>query len=380
MKTKFGAKLRFSIVSLLVLSFCTFINAQNAKIEYIAHASFVIQSSNGTRVLIDPYHSYRQMGYIFPKDLRADVTLLTHPHYDHDASMYMSENTPVYREAGEYRFKDILFKGIASKHSHAERMAKSGNQSYNTIWVVEVDDVQIAHLGDNEVLTEDEVKLLAEVDYIIGHPKDAYFDVFDVFDEVTYIPNHYLLPEVTKHTNWMQPIDGWLEGKEGVVKLESNTLYLKKEKNLTEILVFKPSPHVKEWSQNYYDTLAAIAEGYALLKKSENIDDALPLMDKAISATPYVMDGYLNKALLFSKNENHAGSIAILEKGFANVPDMDWGTQARVHKLLADAYIVTNQKEHAYQQYLWLRRHNRIVNINVSEAAKTFIAKYDKGM
>lgn len=377
MKNKFEAKLQLAIITLLVTVFCNFVNAQNAKIEYIAHAAFVIESVNGTRVLIDPYHSYRQMGYTFPENIKADITLITHPHYDHDASIYMSQNSPIYREAGQYRFKDISFKGIASKHSHAERMAKSGNQSYNTIWIVEVGDMRIAHLGDNEVLTKDEVELLAGVDYIIGHPNDAHFAVFD---EMTYIPNHYLLPEVTKHTNWMEPVDGWLEGKEGVVKLESNILHLKKEKKTAKILVFKPSPFVKEWSQNYYDTLAAIAEGIALLKKSKNIDDALPAMDKAISLTPYVMDGYLNKALLFSKKDDHAGSISILEKGFAKVPDMDWGNQARAHKMLADAYSATNQKELAYHQYLWLKRHNRIVNINVIEEAVTFIAEYEKGM
>lgn len=377
MKSKFKAKLQLAIISLFVLVFCNFVNSQNAKIEYIAHAAFVIESANGTRVLIDPYHSYRQMGFTFPEQINADITLITHPHYDHDASMYMSENSPVYREAGEYRFKDISFKGIASKHSHAERIAKSGNQSYNTIWIVAVGDVQIAHLGDNEVLTKDEVELLAGVDYIIGHPNDEHLAVFD---EVTYIPNHYLLPEVTKHTNWMQPVAGWLEGKDGVVKLESNIHPLKKEKKTADILVFKPSPIVKEWSQNYYDTLAAIAEGIALSKKSENSDDALIAMDKAIRLTPYVMDGYLNKALLLLKKDDHAGSILILEKAFAQVPDMDWGNQARAHKILADAYSATNQKELAYHQYLWLSRHNRIVNINVIEEAVTFIAAYEKGM
>jgi len=225
MKDKFKYRLRLrTIFTLLGMFFWTFIKAQNAKIEYIAHAAFIIESSRGTRVLIDPYHSYRRMGFTFPKNIEVDFTLITHPHYDHDASMYVSENTPVYREAGEYSFKDISFKGIASKHSHAERIKKSGNQSYNTIWLVDVGDVQIAHLGDNEVLTKEEVELLTGVDYIIGHPNDAHFAVFD---EGTYIPNHYLLPEITEHTNWMQPIDGWLKGKEGVVKLDSNNWNLK---------------------------------------------------------------------------------------------------------------------------------------------------------
>jgi len=92
------------------------------------------------------------------------------------------------------------------------------------------------------------------------------------------------------------------------------------------------------------------------------------------------MEGYLNKALLFFKKNDYSACIAILEKGFINVPDMDWGTKAQAHKLLADAYTATNQNELAHQQYLWLTRNNRIVNIKIVEEARTFIAKYTIGM
>lgn len=376
MKNSFETGFKFISIVLLILSCSTSITAQNPKIEYIAHSAFVIESVNGTRVLIDPYHSYRQMGFTFPEDVKADVTLITHPHYDHDASMYMSENSPVYREAGEYHFKDISFKGIASKHSHAERIAKSGNQSYNTIWVVTVGTTKIAHLGDNDVLTKDELEKLAGVDYVIGHPNDEHFAKFNDF---IYIPNHYLLPEITKHVNWMQPVDGWLKEKEGVVRLKSNVLHLDDTKNTAKILVFKPSPYVKEWSQNYYDALTSIKDGNALMKESENVKAALIAMDKAISLVPYVMDGYLNKAQLLSKKQDTTAIIAVLERAFTNVPDMDWGTKAKAHKLLADAYSATNQKELAYHHYVWLNRHKRIVNVKVQEQASAFIKKYNLG-
>jgi len=95
MKNTFETGFKFIGIALFLISCSTSITAQNPKIEYIAHSAFVIESVNGTRVLIDPYHSYRQMGFTFPEDIKADVTLITHPHYDHDASMYMSENSPI---------------------------------------------------------------------------------------------------------------------------------------------------------------------------------------------------------------------------------------------------------------------------------------------
>lgn len=363
--------LQIVIIFLWTSSF--FVKAQQAKITYIAHAAFVIESTQGTRILIDPYFSYNQLGYTFPEDIKTDVVLITHPHYDHDGSAYFSENIPVYRDSGTYQYKDIKFIGINSKHSYAEQIGKSGNQNYNTLWVVEVDGIKIAHLGDNELLTPDEIKKLEDVDYVIGHIQDEFLAVFE---HATYIPNHYLLPEITKHTNWMQPIDGWLEGKEGVTKLTTNTYTFPLQGRTKEILVFKPSSAVKEWPQSYYDALLTIKGGLEKYKTSQDIETAITAMDRAIKQAPYVMDGYRHKAVLLSRKQKHNEVITVLEHAFTIVADVDWGTEARLRKLLADAYVATAQKSLAYNQYLWLSRHDRIVNLKVQKEAQEFIKTY----
>lgn len=359
----------------IISTMTTILHAQTPKIEYIAHASFVVESSQGTRVVIDPYHSYRQMGFTFPENIHTDFVLITHPHYDHDGSQYFSKNTPVFRDAGTYQIKDILFRGITSKHSFAEQIGKSGNQNYNTIWIVEVDGVKIAHLGDNEVPTLNEVQLLADVDYVIGHPRDAYFTLFP---NATYIPNHYLLPGVTKHKNWMQPVDEWLEKKGSVLKLPTNTYEPKKNDTSVKILVFKPSSLVQEWSQEYYETLQAIKEGSELQKVSGDFETILAKYDKAIMLAPYVMDGYYGKAVMLSRKQKYQEVITILQQAFVAVPDIDWGIEAKVRELLADAYVATNQPTLAYHQYTWLSRHDRIVNRNTMEKADVFIKNYLK--
>jgi L-ascorbate metabolism protein UlaG (beta-lactamase superfamily) len=58
------------------------------RIEYVAHASFVVESPGGVRALLDPYNGTRWLGYSFPDGIDADVVLVSHPHYDHDASYY----------------------------------------------------------------------------------------------------------------------------------------------------------------------------------------------------------------------------------------------------------------------------------------------------
>ena len=69
--------------------------AAQVTLEYIAHASFVLEASNGQRLIIDPYNSERWLGYTFPESVTADYVLVTHPHYDHDASYYF--RAPVFR-------------------------------------------------------------------------------------------------------------------------------------------------------------------------------------------------------------------------------------------------------------------------------------------
>ena len=72
-----------------VFLFCAlfFVHAQKIKVEYIAHASFKI-SYNEKSLLIDPFADTTWIGYKFPKNIRADAALISHPHYDHDGGRF----------------------------------------------------------------------------------------------------------------------------------------------------------------------------------------------------------------------------------------------------------------------------------------------------
>ncbi|MCP5111640.1 MAG: hypothetical protein GY953_12475, partial [bacterium] len=47
--------------------------AWGVTLEYIAHACFVVESSTGVRIAIDPYNSNRWLGYSFPDGVAADA-------------------------------------------------------------------------------------------------------------------------------------------------------------------------------------------------------------------------------------------------------------------------------------------------------------------
>src|SRR5947208_3143846 len=139
-------------------------------IEYIAHACFRIHSAGGARLLIDPYASRVWLGYDFPPRLAADAVLITHPHYDHDAGVFIGRKPPwtpevrVLRQPGAYQVADVRITGIRGKH--AEPYGREFGQT-NTLWLLEVAGLRIAHLGDNGPMTEANIHQLGRVDILM---------------------------------------------------------------------------------------------------------------------------------------------------------------------------------------------------------------------
>ncbi len=112
MKTRHVSILAVAAFGFVLILVGTGTVAAEVGIEYIAHACFVIESPEGTRVVIDPYNTQRWLGYGFPQDIEANAVLVTHPHYDHDASYYWGDAVPVFREAGSFSIGDVGLQGV----------------------------------------------------------------------------------------------------------------------------------------------------------------------------------------------------------------------------------------------------------------------------
>jgi len=211
--------------------------AGEVAIEYIAHSCFRIHTARGTRLLIDPYASRVWLGYDFPHKLAADSVLITHPHYDHDADTLIGHQPPpwtpdvrVMRDPGAYKVSDVTITGIRGKH--ADPGGKEFGQT-NTIWLLEVDGLRIAHIGDNGPLTEANLQELGRVD-ILMMPIDAKHHILKeaeieairkALHPRVVIPMHYRLPDLESSADTPQDlgeISPWLPGQKNVVQLESN--------------------------------------------------------------------------------------------------------------------------------------------------------------
>jgi len=227
-------------------------------IEYIAHACFRITSPSGEQLLIDPFASRVWIGYDYPDGIESDAVLITHPHYDHDGGVSRGHTPPwpdtmtVRRKPGHYELSDIRILGVAGKH--ADPYGKEFGQT-NTIWLLEVAGLRIAHIGDNGPLSEEAAAQIGTVD-ILMMPIDSEFHILKeheiqaILQQLTpsiLIPMHYRLADLEPDADSpddLGGIDGWLTSRNNVRRLSTHqtTISLGDLPDHREILVFEHWP------------------------------------------------------------------------------------------------------------------------------------------
>ena len=89
-------------------------------VTYYGHCAFLWETSQGARVLIDPYRN-REDRYWFTRKfprIPCDLGLITHAHFDHDAADRLPETVSVLRMPGEVHYRDFSVRGIGDLHSN----------------------------------------------------------------------------------------------------------------------------------------------------------------------------------------------------------------------------------------------------------------------
>lgn len=192
------------------------------KIKWNGHSSFTITSSDGKKILTDPYEPGGYdgaIGYSAIED-EPDIVTTTHDHGDHAYTKDLKGDFEIV--TGTATVKGVDFKGISTHHDTSD----GSERGQNTVIVMEVDGIRIAHLGDiGHELTEGQVKEIGEVDilllpvggmFTIG-PKEAT-SIIDALKPCIAIPMHF---KTDKCGFPIAKVDDFLEGKDSVVKLSS---------------------------------------------------------------------------------------------------------------------------------------------------------------
>ena len=178
------------------------------EINWLGHACIRLKGRQ-TTVLIDPYPP--ELGRTLAK-LTADVLLVTHDHPGHSYVQALAGRPYTVSSPGEYEVGEVIISGFSTFHD-AEQGARRGR---NTVYLVEIDEIRVVHLGDLAHLLEDDiVESLGAVDCLMvpvgGHDTMDAAQAAELVREVgpkVVIPIHYLVPELSAQ---LDPLDRFLK-------------------------------------------------------------------------------------------------------------------------------------------------------------------------
>ena len=186
------------------------------KIRFLGHASFLITSVTGLRIITDPYKPGCFDGGIKydPITEEADVVTISHEHDDHNCTDI--QGNPVFVRGSEKR--DI--KGIEISGTNVFHDESGGTErGKNTIFKLKIDGMNIVHLGDlGHPLSDQEVEKIGGVD-ILFVPIGGYFTIDSTIAESTtkklnpkvVVPMHF---KTDKCGFPIAPIDDYIRNKD----------------------------------------------------------------------------------------------------------------------------------------------------------------------
>lgn len=170
-------------------------------ITYLGHSSFKIKGKK-TSVIVDPFDP-KMVGLKFPKQ-EADIVTVSHDHGDHNATSLVGGNPFVIRGPGEYEVLGVGIIGVSTFHDEVQ----GKERGKNTIYVFDIDNVHIAHLGDlGEFPSEKIFDQLGSVDILMVPVGGTYtitakqsLDVIKEIEPSVVIPMHYRRDEMDEKT------------------------------------------------------------------------------------------------------------------------------------------------------------------------------------
>lgn len=176
-------------------------------IVYLGHSSFKIKGKTAT-IVTDPYDEY--VGFKFPK-VEADIVTVSHDHKDHNRSGLVSGVKKVVSGPGEYEISEVSIIGISTFHDEK----KGKLRGRNAIYVFEIDDIRVVHMGDiGQTLSDKKMELLGDIDvlmipvggeYTIDAKKAA--EMARGVEPKIIIPMHYFVEGMSKEFKNLSKVD-----------------------------------------------------------------------------------------------------------------------------------------------------------------------------
>lgn len=162
----------------------------------LGHSSFRIKGKTAT-VVTDPFDP-AFVGFPFPKHISADIVTISHAHKDHSASSLIEGNPYIVNGPGEYEIKGVGIIGVPLFHDDVKGASRGMVTSYR----IEIDGVNIVHLGDvGADLSGDTVERFDGVDIlfipvggVVTLNQNQMTTVLSELEPSIVIPMHYKTP------------------------------------------------------------------------------------------------------------------------------------------------------------------------------------------
>lgn len=171
-------------------------------LTWLGHGCFRLRGRNAVAIT-DPYPP--SLGPRLPK-LEADLVTVSHEHENHAYVQAVREGARVVSGPGEYEVAGITVLGFPTFHDN-QRGAERGR---NTVYVIEVDEVRVCHLGDlGHALDESDLDEIGTIDVLLApvgggtslNAEGAAAVVRQIEPRIV-VPMHYTIPALKK------PLDG----------------------------------------------------------------------------------------------------------------------------------------------------------------------------
>ena len=214
------------------------------KIKWLGHASFLITSDTGVKIITDPYEPILGMNYK-PIDEFADIVTVSHGHSDHNNVAAVRGNPQVIDESTPVEMKGIKISGIDTFHD-----SSSGNErGPNIVYCMEVDSIKICHLGDlGHMLSDRQVAAIGKVDVLMA-PVGGNFTidagtadvVIEKLKPAVVMPMHFCNERCPDFP--VAGVDTFTDGKTNVTFMDTSEIEYKAGElpESTRVVVLKPA-------------------------------------------------------------------------------------------------------------------------------------------
>ncbi|MCH7492549.1 MBL fold metallo-hydrolase [Patescibacteria group bacterium] len=209
-------------------------------ITWHGQACFKIQGKE-TVIITDPYEN--KIGLKLPR-LNGAIVTVSHDHYDHNNITAIGGDPFVISIPGEYEVQGIFIQGLTSWHDNKE----GADRGKNTIFIFEIEEIKIAHLGDlGTTLSDQQLEKLERIDILLIPVGGTYTidakqaaAVVSQIEPRIVIPMHYKIPGLNIKLQNAEPFCNEM----GVKKNEAEDKLKITKKELpaeeTKVILLKP--------------------------------------------------------------------------------------------------------------------------------------------